>query len=137
MEIYNIIHNIINDTLDSRGIYTTEISHLLNESRDKIVYWRNGDYIDDNILYRLFEYLYPDLGIREYLFITEKLKTWKLHELKQLYENINNLPGFDETIHMKGYQWDILCKDILRKIVNLEGKKHLRESKYEKASTLY
>ena len=78
MEVYDIIHNIINDTLDSRGITTTEISRQLNESRDKIAYWRNGDYIDDNILYRLFEYLYPDLGVREYLFITEKLKTLEI-----------------------------------------------------------
>jgi hypothetical protein len=137
MEVYDLIHKIINDTLDSRGISTTEISRQLNESRNKIAYWRNKDCIDDNVLYRLFEYLYPDLGIREYLFITEKLKTWKLPELKHLYENINNLPGFDETIHMKGYQWDILCKDVLRKIINLEGMKRLKESRYEKTSTLY
>ena len=137
MEVYDIIHKIINNTLDSQGITTTEISNQLNESRDKIAYLRNKDCIDKNILYRLFEYLYPDMGIREYLFITEKLKNWKLQELKHLYENINNLPEFYETIHMKGYQWDILCNDVLRKIVNLESIKRLKESKYAKTSALY
>ncbi len=137
MEVYDIIHNIINDSLDSRSISTTEISHQLNETRDKMVYWRNADYINDDILYKVFEYLYSDISSREYVFISEILKSYKLDELKNIYEHIDEIYELKDTIHMNDHHCDIVCKDILRKIVNLEGKKLLRERKYAKDTTLY
>lgn len=129
MDYYDVILNIINDTLDNRGLSTDYISRQMRMNRNTMIEFRNGDRIDKSLLFDVYDHLIPDKSQQDLLFLLENIKNLSLNKLKQIYKNSTIIN--EECQNLDPFQYNKFMTDVLRKIVVKTSIKQLRENKNE------
>jgi hypothetical protein len=118
------MHRVITETIDDRGLTITQVAIGVGETREMMVLFLNDEITNDDLLYRVFNTLYFDWGERDFVFISEIFRDKSLSYLKEVYSGWNDIIETPNLFHMSSYQRDVLKRNVLRKIVNLENKKY-------------